>query len=299
MKVPGDLIYPLPTFAEAFITAERHGRAYANQTAVAFVGLARNCADQLAANLARLEQLAPLFAGWQLHIETNDNTDDTDQVLSSFCAVHRRATFTSQRLGRGQYSNEFAGRRTRAMSEYRTACQQWVRENAADVDLVCVIDFDAWGGWSLSGAMAGLWEMASTVDAYGMASVSLLQHQAYVATNDAVELSPIWMHYDAWALRLNTAWDDYTAGQGAWKQHWLPPVGSPPVPVVSAFGGMAWYEADAFLKGSYDGTDCEHVTFHTSITQRTGRRMYLSPSMRTVMRWLPEADDGGDSLDGV
>ena len=70
--------------------------------------------------------------------------------------------------------------------------------------------------------------------------------------------------------------------------------------MVSAFGGMAIYDTYAYLKGTYDGSDCEHVPFHASIAERTGRRLYLCPSMRTVMRWLPEKDDdAGHRLNGV
>jgi hypothetical protein len=131
-----------------------------------------------------------------------------------------------------------------------------------------------------------------------MASVSLMQHPAYLATGGEIELMPQWLHYDAWALRLNSDWDDYTAGVGGWKQQWLPPVGSPPIPVASAFGGMAIYDTHAYLHGIYDGSDCEHVTFHGSITGRLGQRMYLCPSMRTVMRWV-EDSDAEHGLDGL
>jgi hypothetical protein len=107
-----------------------------------------------------------------------------------------------------------------------------------------------------------------------------------------------WLHYDAWAYRLNSYWDDYTAGIGGWKHSHIPPVGSPPLAVCSAFGGMALYDTWAYLKGTYSGTDCEHVTFHQTIAERTGMRMYVDPAMRTVMHWL-EAADGGHSLDSL
>lgn len=103
------------------------------------------------------------------------------------------------------------------------------------------------------------------------------------------------MHYDAWALRLNSAWDDYTSGMGGWKHQWLPPVGSPPVPVVSAFGGMAIYDTYAYLKGTYSGKDCEHVPFHVTMAEQAKGRLYLDPAMRTVMHWM--TDDGGQHSD--
>jgi hypothetical protein len=94
-----------------------------------------------------------------------------------------------------------------------------------------------------------------------------------------------WLHYDAWALRLNSFWDDYTADAGGWKHQWLPPVGSPVVRVCSAFGGLAVYRTLDYLAGTYTGEDCEHVTFHASLAGS----MYLDPAMRTIMHWVEHA----------
>ena len=295
MNVPDWLVYPAEPFAEEFAWRAREGLANLQLSKVAFVGLARNCAKHLSDNLSRLQVLGESVAEWCLHVETNDNTDDTDQVLADFCRKHARATFTSQRLGRKQYSTEFAGRRTRALAEYRHACQQWVQDNAADADYVVVIDFDSWGGWSHAGLLNGIGWLVELPGAYGMASVSVMERLAY-ATNDAGDTKRImaWLHYDAWALRgvgqARTYWDDYTAGVGGWKHHWLPAVGSPPVLVSSAFGGLCIYRTEAYLAGTYDGADCEHVTFHQSIAKATGQHLYLNPSQRCVMHWVT---DGG------
>jgi hypothetical protein len=287
------LLYPIDFFADDFKANFDLGESVWRDSEVAFVGLARNCDSHLEQNLARLAQLAGGCRRWSLHVETNDNIDNTEQVLVNFCRAFPQATFTSQRLGRRQFSAEFAGPRTQALAEYRTACQRWIRENAGPIDYVVVIDFDAWGGWSHAGFLHGVGALQMTADAYGMASVSLIQHpQMAMGEDKQPKIVNGWLQYDAWALRLNSAFDDYTAGMGGWKHSWLPPVGSPPVPVVSAFGGMAIYDSFAFLKGTYDGSDCEHVTFHKTIAERTGSRLYLDPAMRTVMHWLEQSDGG-------
>ena len=291
MNVPEHLIYPLEPFAAEYRKHVEIGERKFSDASVVFVGLARNCAQHLRGNLSRLEELVQGCREWQLHIETNDNDDDTDQVLIDFCASHRQATFTSQRLGRKQFSAEFAGPRTVALAEYRTACQRWVQENARYADYVVAIDFDAWGGWSHAGFLHGMGRMHETPDAAGMASVSLIQHpQLEMGEDKKPKVGIGWVNYDAWALRLNSSFDDYTAGLGGWKHSWLPPVGSPPVPVASAFGGMAIYDMHAYLRGTYSGEDCEHVGFTRTMTERTKMKMYLDPSMRTVMHWIP---DGG------
>jgi len=128
--------------------------------------------------------------------------------------------------------------------------------------------------------------------------VSLIEYpQLTMGEDKQPKLAKGWTHYDAWALRLNSAWDDYTAGLGGWKHQWIPPVGSPPVHVVSAFGGMCIYDTYAYLKGTYHGRDCEHVPFHQTMAERTGLRLYLDPAMRTVMHWMEPSDGGRNCHD--
>jgi hypothetical protein len=293
MNIPDQLVWPLQYFAKSYASRCEEGRVQLTNSAVAFVGLARNCGVRLAENLGRLEQLTSAAKSWQLHIETNDNTDQTVQVLADYCREHRQATFADQTLGRQQFSTEFAGPRTIALAEYRDACQRWVRECAVDADYVIVIDWDQWGGWSTPGVLNGLGWLAQMPDAYCVASVSLIQMPVMaIDSNGSVGQCAAWMHYDAWALRLNSYWDDYTAGFGGWKHHWLPPIGSDPVRVCSAFGGLSIYRTDAYLSGTYDGVhDCEHVSFHASIAKATGRHMYLNPSQRCIMHWMEPCEE--------
>lgn len=294
MQIPRHLVYPIDVFADLFRLRCEEGEVRLANSKLAVVGLARNCAGHLAANLNRWVQASERCQGWQLHIESNDCEDDTVQVLHDFCRQFPQATFHYQELGRQQFSAEFAGPRTIALAEYRDACQRWVRDCAADADYVIVIDWDQWGGWSHAGLLNALGWLVEIQGAYGMASVSLMQHPAHFTDKTGkTTTQKTWMHYDAWALRgvgqPDCYWDDYTNGQGGWKHHWLPPVGSSPVAVGSAFGGMAIYRTDAYLAGTYDGTaDCEHVPFHASIRKATGQTLYVCPAMRTVMHWMPD-----------
>ena len=258
---------------------------------MAIVGLARNCEGPLYVNLFRVLELVKGCRDWRLHIETNDNSDRTEEVLQAFRAEYPQASYRSQTLGREHYGAEFAGRRTIALAEYRTACQEWVRQNAADADYVLVVDWDAWGGWIHDGFLNSLGWLVELQGSYGMASLSLSEFLL-------PDRGPIWAHYDAWALRLNDYWDDYTHDEGAWKHQWMPPIGSRPQLVCSAFGGLCVYKTDAYLAGTYDGaTDCEHVTFHRSIAERTRQHLYLNPGQRTFMHWLSEETDGGQHSD--
>jgi len=289
VSVARHLVAPLPDFEADFASKVERGRDVFKESSVAFVGLARNCEQPLRGNLARLAALAAGCRDWRLYVEENDSTDGTVGVLADFAAANTKAFYRARRLGREQYGPEFAGRRTIALAEYRADCQRWVSSQFPQSDFVAIVDFDAWGGWSYDGIMNGIGWLDSTPDACGMASVSLFQYD--------FGSGPQWAHYDCWSLRLNTPWDDYTAGYGGWKYGWLPLIGSPPVRVCSAFGGMAIYRTSAYLAGQYDGaTDCEHVPFHRSIHEATGQHLYLCPSMRMVMSWLEQSDNGGQHL---
>jgi len=284
-NLPAQLWLPHPAFAELFDERHAAGLERLRNASVAIVGLARNCGPQLAANLERVESLAGLCGSWQLHVESNDCTDDTLDVLAAFARRHSQATFHYQMLNRPHLPGEFGGRRTIALAEYRDACQRWVRACDGDSDYVVVIDFDAWGGWNHQGVLNGFGWLVEMPGAYGMASTSLFQYD--------FGQGPQWCHYDLWAMRglgqPDCYFDAYQNGYGGFGFSWLPPVGSPPAIVASAFGGMTIYRTDAYLAGTYDGTaDCEHVPFHASIAEATGQHLYLNPSQRMLMSWIPE-----------
>ena len=287
--MPAHLWLPIKEFAEAHDVTCGIGADALRKSKVVFVGLARNCAEWLSDNLARLEDSLSAYGQWALHIESNDCDDDTPEVLAQFAKRHDQASFHYAVLGRRQYGNEFAGRRTIAMAEYRNRCVSWVTAMHPDVDYVVVVDWDQWGGWNHSGLANGVGHLELNKEAFGMASVSLFQHDFGGGLD--------WYHYDCWALRLNTYWDDYTAGYGGWKYPFLPPVGSSPFPVCSAFGGLAVYRGGHYRMGVYRGeTDCEHVTFHRSIAEASQMSLHMNPSQRCVMHWRPDERHGIDRV---
>jgi hypothetical protein len=175
-SVPAKLLAPREQFAQSFERMVMAGGDRLRHSSLAIVGLARNCEPQLYANLFRVLELVKGCQEWRLHIETNDNTDRTAEVLQAFVDEYpRHASYRSQKLGRRQCGAEFAGPRTIALAEYRTACQEWVREHAPDSDYVLVIDWDAFGGWTNEGVFNGLGWLVELQGAYGMASVSLCE----------------------------------------------------------------------------------------------------------------------------
>jgi hypothetical protein len=92
-------------------------------------------------------------------------------------------------------------------------------------------------------------------------------------------------HYDAWAARPVSWWRDRRNEIGfTWFSAFLPPVGAPPCPMNSAFGGLGVYWTEAFLTGGYSGEDCEHVPHHRRMA-KAGWRMWLNPGCRYIAVW--------------
>lgn len=300
MSIPPKwMIDPIPEFEGEFEGRVLHGRDVLENSSVAVVGLARNCGPHLQRSLDRfMETIARTAKSWRLLICENDSEDNTKDIATRFASLSNgKADAIVRDLHRKHRPNEFAGPRTEELAEYREECQNWIRHRCDYCEYVAVIDWDAWGGWT--GEETAFSYLSEDVEAYGMASVSLLEHPVPRLENDGrVVIGTQWMHYDCWALRLNSFWDDYSVGAGGWKHQWLPPVGSPTVRVCSAFGGLCVYKTGDYLRGTYSGQDCEHVTFHRSIHKETGKSLYLNPSQRTIMKWVEQNNEShGDSTD--
>lgn len=279
-ELPPHLVYPVEQFADEMSRLIDAGKTVAMESHVHVTGLARNCQSALAVNLATLEQLRELCGELTVHVEENDSRDGTPQVLAEFGASRPWATARCRQLDRIQRGGEFVGPRTQELAEYREECRQATPRGAT---FVGVLDFDAAGSFSLPGVLHSIGYMSEHPAAYGCASVSLLRSQVGRWDGKTTTVMDEWIHYDAWALRLNSTFDDYRAGMGSWKHQWIPPVGSPPVAVASAFGGLAIYDAARYVRGRYDGRDCEHVTFHESLASEG--QLFLNPSQRVVMGW--------------
>jgi hypothetical protein len=277
---PDVLLPPDPEFAADYATAVARGRSIAADSSVAFVAICRNAMPWLPETLLLVEETGRMFRSWIAYVHENDSTDGTQEVLRAWQDGDRRHASINE-FGRPHLCGEKTATRTAALAEYRTACQAFVA-GGPRVDFVVVFDTDAWGGWSVDGVATSIAALESRPDAIAMASYSWCELE--LADGRAVPA-----HYDAWACR----WNWWGERDHRWFHHWHPPVGSPPVPMNSAFGQLAVYARAPYLRGRYAGGDCEHVTFHRSVAGR----VYLNPGSRCVSFWVP-SDDGRQHGDG-
>lgn len=275
-----------PKYESAYERAVSLGRAIAGESTVAIVGIARNCMPHLDNTLQLIERVIYQCGDARVFFFENDSADDTAETLDFFAKWHRTTAWGMDHTreirhetnSRPHITSDFQGPRTAALAEYRQKCLEWVRDKAPDSDYTIVLDMDAHGGFSVDGVFNSICQLERHPDAACMASYSLA-----VIENDG---KPLVHHYDAWAMRPTTHWEDRRDSVGFnWAFHLMPPTGAPPFRMNSAFGGLAVYRTDSFLAGGYSGEDCEHVTHHFRIAYSAGkhsRHVYLNPGCRYI-----------------
>lgn len=268
---PDTLLPPDPEFADLYRAAVQGGREIAARSTVAMVAICRNAMPWLPLTLGLVEDTGTMFKAWAGFVFENDSADGTKDVLSGWGGDEQRSVSLNINH-RPHLCHTIAEERTVALAEYRTQCQWWVRHRDP-VDYVIVFDTDPWGGWSVDGVASSLYWLDRTPSAAAMASYSWaemnLGGQRFA------------MHYDAFAARLN----HWVRRDQQWFHHWHPPVGSFPVRFNSAFGQLAVYRSENYLRARYAGEDCEHVTAHRTM----GGSVFLNPSARCVSFWVPNA----------
>lgn len=266
-------------FSDLYDRQSSFGSEAAAKSKVAIVAIARNAMPFLENTLLLVNELAGRFSRAAMYVYENDSVDGTNAVLDAFAAQRPWVTVEHETLSRPDLRG-FEPDRTVALAEYRNRCRLWVEHHAADADYVVVLDMDPNGGFSVDGVLNSIAWLAQMqgrtcreIGVGGMASYSL-----YVTMRDGeAEVA----HYDAYAARLNW-WDDRRETMGQmWFHAMMPPVGSPPIRMNSAFGGLAVYRTEAFLAPGvhYAGGDCEHVALHKSMAQ-AGYGMWLNPGCR-------------------
>jgi hypothetical protein len=273
---PDVLLPPAAEFAEDYARMVQAGRDIAATNTVALVAICRNAMPWLPRTLELVEQTGAMFREWSAYIHENDSADETKEALAAWSDGQQRHVSLND-YGRPHLNYTTAPMRTHALAEYRAACQTFVR-NGETPDYVIVFDTDAWGGWSIDGVANSIAWLGRDPPLYGLASYS------WSEWGPPVVPSPMPLQYDAFAARLN----HWQQRDQQWFHHWLPPVGSRPVIFNSAFGQLAIYRGADYLAGTYAGHDCEHVCFHRSIDEATGKWLALNPSMRCVSFWVSD-----------
>jgi hypothetical protein len=252
---------------DLYVKKVQDGAAIAAESGCTLVGIARNAMPVLPNTLSLVSLLKPLFKRFRCYFYENDSEDGTDKVLDRMAELAPWVVVEHGKLG-GLDSRGFEPERTERLAFCRNKCLDFVKGTPGH-EWTIVLDLDPAGGFSVEGVLNSLAWLSERPQAAGMASYSLLVRKDGIA------------HYDAWAARPTCFWEDRRDKVGGliWFSSFMPPVGSYPMAMNSAFGGMAVYRTEAFLKGGYSGGDCEHVAHHRRMSE-AGYQMYLNPGSR-------------------
>lgn len=249
------------------------GKAFAKGKAINVVAIARNACPHLANTFACLDALRPHFGSMWCYFFENDSTDDTAIDLDLYAASRPDVVVEHATLSRPDYRG-WEQERTTFLAQYRNRCLDYVKSTLSDAEWTIVLDVDPHGGFYVDGVFTSIyWLTAFPIEsgAGAMASYSIVRQTG-------ADGEHLWAHYDAYAARPVSWWRDRKAEIGmSWFSHFIPPIGSRPNPMNSAFGGLCVYRTEAYLCGArYGGGDCEHVVFHRGLNER-GWRLYLNP----------------------
>ena len=256
------------------------GKELAKDSTVAIVSISRNSSDSVGRCLKQLsDDIQPLFKKVYFYTYENDSEDNTLDILNEWAADKDNATIESEIRGAPYLPLCTSTARTENMAYARNKCQDYVRSIEDKVDYVIVIDTD-YMDFSVDGLVNSLGWLKSNKSVDAVAGFSFLYK--YVHFTDGIRSKNLMLtNYDSWAYRINHFADVQPMGLMYWFQWWMPLPGSPPIKVNSAFGGCCIYKTDKYLSGKYNGSNCEHVTFHGDIfVNNEGKfNLFCNPSM--------------------
>jgi hypothetical protein len=274
---PDELWAVDPLYAESYREHVEFGRVEARRQKLAIVSIARDSMPYLTNTLRMVDELAGLWRDCVYYVYENDSTDGTKEALDDF-AIRQWVTVEHDSLSSID-ARGYDLQRTARLAQCRSRCQTWVRQYAADAGYVMVLDTDPHAGFSVEGVLNSLgWFCEMLGESWHRREPGAMACQSlYVREGSPGKYGSA--NYDAWAAKWNT-WED-RRDHHAWFHLFLPPVGSPPVAMNSAFGGLCLYRREAYLAGQYDGSTCEHVALHRSM-QQAGYQLFLNPGSRYV-----------------
>lgn len=275
-----------PAWRDGYDAAVAGGTKMAAEFDACIVMLCRNSMPWLTNTCGLLKELSGKFRSCRQYWFENDSDDATWECMERQRDLIGSVEIEHETLG-GADARGFSAERTQRLAYCRNKCLDWVRRNAADTAWTIVLDSDPHGGFSVDGVMNSIrWlgefesRSARPLMAGGMASYGVMRAERTYGPGHGIGLHRLYQ-YDGWAARLND-WRDRRDEVGfSWFFTHLPAVGSPPIPYLSAFGGLAVYRTPAFLAGGYAGGDCEHVGHHQRIMQ-AGYGMWINPGCRYV-----------------
>lgn len=277
-----------PFYEKKYYQQIDNGKKILDNSNITILSLVRNLEAKLPTNISTLLQFFSLHnANTNIVFFENDSIDNTKKILSDFKTKYpTNIHIISEDNGKKQFGPVKSEERLKALSEYRNRAKDYAKNLKSDFVIVLDMDFDE---ISLDGLLNSFGWLATESNISAVAGNSF-EYKKGLASNDP-NLYNLW-NYDSWAFRQNW-WLDFHNAQPCptntidpmvWFGLWIPPNGSYPISVNSAFGGCCIYRSSIYFNGQYDYKDCEHVCFHYSLYSNPSNNfcLVLNPSQQMV-----------------
>jgi glycosyltransferase involved in cell wall biosynthesis len=267
----------------------KHGKSVMSNSKVSICSIVRDCGNEIAANIPRIERLRKLFKDSEVIIFENDSKDNTREVLNKwkenssnihvFSDNYGGKTIPSKQQVNG--NPNFSAHRIDKMAGYRNKYLRFLNTRGIDRDYVIVIDLDI-----------SRFEIDGIIHSFGT-----FRHWDCITANGKSFSSKLTIQYhDSYALvecgKIDHPQTEETIYSNQKKFAFMKK-GGPLIMVDSAFGGLAIYKWSSIKGFYYSGlpnkdrsvqTKCEHVSLHRQMIDRGNSRIFINPSMTLKYR---------------
>ncbi|WP_170787323.1 glycosyltransferase family 2 protein [Ruegeria lacuscaerulensis] len=248
------------------------------------LGVVRNGGESLTETLLRIEQLRAQLDSSRVIIATNDNSDNTDDILQDYAAMSAGVDILFLDSMAGLFEE-----RVERIAAARNTVLEHLLTSSPIHPLTLVLDMDG---------------PNTQMDPIQVLNAAVRQ----VPQWDAVFANSLPAYYDLYALRCagwceQDPWRELAAlkrprmFRSVWwrrmqrkiiysRQYSMPP-DTPMIEVDSAFGGLGLYKTEALHGATYRPRDetghvtCEHTTLHLSL-RNAGKRLFIDPGLTAL-----------------
>lgn len=229
--------------------------------------LARDIEGLLPQTIGRLEWLGKSFKDYAVYVFENDSNDGTLPILQRWARSNPKVTVESEKLGYPLFSQIVSADRRNKMAFYRNKYMEYLDSIDRQYDIMTVMDMDMLG-ISMDGVYNTFGYEFDMMGSFGLwyrpaGRRNRLREQVHFDADAYREIGHPHVHDYAYVHKLG------------YKR------GHPPVPVLSCFGGLGFYDMQKVRGLRYEGGDCEHVIFHRKMNSEL---IFMNPSMITLYR---------------
>lgn len=299
-QFPESQFQPPLEIKEAYQQTVDLGYEKMKHSKIVIAGLARDIKQDLQRNMQRmLDNVVGHFEDWRIVIFENDSKDGTREYIQSlnktvsnkiividcpeilnceFAIIQKQMEFSSPGVAAAHHGI-FSGKRFKKMSYFRNQMLDYIRTNLYHFDFVLFIDWDLRGNISMDGFATNFGYLEQGYHWDAMTAMGLC---GKILDKKGTKLS----YYDTLAY---VPFGKKPIKQGYWnslirttKIHNMniPQRGTPPIQVMSAFGGAGLYQMDVILNKNiyYSGEYCEHIMFHKRMIEHGYDKIFINPS---------------------